>query len=283
MQRRPRPAGGSVKEASSAAPVAMAQKASSKTPQAYAVPALDKALDVIELLSARAASMSQTEIARALDRGTSEIFRTLSALEQRGYIRRTEGGRFRLTLKVFELSRMHSPYDELLRVAGPIMKALAEELVETCHLTVLRDGQIVVLAQHESPKPVRLSIEVGSIHSPLATTSGRIILASMNEEKRTEFLSGHTDFDRWSPTDRKAFVERIRMIQERGYEIADGERFVGGLDIGVLVGSPDSAIRAALIVATLKTAQTSGPDPDEIARAVGKAGDDISRRLGLKG
>ena len=67
----------------------------------------------------------------ALGRNVSEIFRTLSALEGRGYIRRTQAGQYRLTLKLFELSRTHSPYEELLRVALPIMRDLSEEVCET--------------------------------------------------------------------------------------------------------------------------------------------------------
>ena len=245
----------------------------------YTVPALDKALDVIELLSESTVSMSQAEISRALDRKASEIFRTLAALESRGYIRRTQAGRYRLTLKLFELGRMHSPYEELFRVALPIMRKLSEELKETCHLTTLRDGEIVVLAQHESPTSVRLSVEVGSRHSPITTTSGRIILSAMDEEERTGFLKDYTDFSSQSDDAKEAFLKRVRDIERRGYEIVDGERFVGGLDIGVLVGMPGSTIKAAIIVATLRGAD--GPDRNLIRDAVIQAGKKMTQLLGM--
>lgn len=250
-----------------------------KVGQKYAVPALDKALDVLELLAENAVSMSQAEIGRALDRSASEIFRTLSALEGRGYIRRTQAGQYRLTLKLFELSRTHSPYDELLRVALPVMRELSETVRETCHLTALRDGEIVVLAQHESPKPLRLSVEVGSRHSPLATTSGRIILSAMDETERDDFLRDYTDFDTLPEDVRDTFLTRVRAVAERGYELSDGERFVGGLDVGVLIGSRRSHIKAALVVATLRSAH--GPDPEQIREAVGRAGRKITELVGV--
>ncbi|QKV19092.1 IclR family transcriptional regulator [Oricola thermophila] len=245
----------------------------------YSVPGLDKGLDVLELLSDRAISMSQADIARALGRTTGEIFRTLSALEARRYIRRTEAGHYRLTLKLFELSRTHSPYEELLRVALPVMRRLSERIGETCHLTTLRDGEIVVLAQQESPRPFRLSIEVGSRHSPLTTTSGRILLAAMEEEDRLAFLSDYTSFHDLPEDVREAFLIRVRNVAERGYEIADGERFVGGLDVGVLVGTRRSSVRAALVVATLRSA--SGPDTEQILKALQEAGAEITERVGL--
>lgn len=250
-----------------------------KAAQKYSVPALDKALDVLELLAENAASMSQAEIGRALNRSASEIFRTLSALEGRGYIRRTAAGQYRLTLKLFELSRMHSPYQELLRVAMPIMRNLSEEVGETCHLTTLRDGEIVVLAQHESPKPLRLSVEVGSRHSPLSTTSGRIILAAMDVAERAAFLRDYTDFDALPQDVQDTFLTRVRNVHDRGHEISDGERFVGGLDVGVLVGAPTSQIKAALIVATLRSAH--GPDPEALREAVARAGRKITEMAGV--
>ncbi len=245
----------------------------------YSVPALSKALDVLELLSESALSMSQAEISRSLGRGTSEIFRTLSALEDRGYIRRTQAGQYRLTLKLFELSRTHSPYEELLRVALPLMRELSEELRETCHLSALQDGEIVVLAQHESPKAVRLSIEVGSRHPLLGTTSGRILLAAMEESACARLLRERADFAGLPQALQESFLTRIGNVRERGYEVADGERFVGGLDVGALVGTPRSETRAALIVATLRSA--AGPDPEALRGAVLRVSREMTRRIGL--
>ena len=245
----------------------------------YVVPALEKGLDVLELLSDQAESMSQTDIARRLGRNVSEIFRTLSALERRGYIRRTQAGQYRLTLKLFELSRTHSPYEELLRVALPVMRNLSEEVRETCHLTMLRGGEIVVLAQNESPKPVRLSVEVGSAHSPLATTSGRILLAAMADRERRDFLRDYTAFQSWSGPAREAFLRRVEEVAERGYEIAVDERHLGGLDVGVLIGTARSSLRAALVVATLRSA--SGPDPEVLRGAVSRAADRIRQMSGI--
>lgn len=245
----------------------------------YAVPALDKALDVIELLSENQSSMSQSDIARAIGKSTSEIFRTLNALEARRYIRRTEAGQYRLTLKLFELSRMHSPFDELLRVATPLMRELSEEVRETCHLTTLRDGEIVVLAQYESPKPIRLSVEVGSRHSPISTTSGRIILSSMTEKMRADFLTDYTDFNSLPKDVRDSFLTRVETIRMRGHEISDGERFVGGFDVGVLVGNSNTTVRAALILATLRSAD--GPELQPLIDAVSKYGSAITEKLGL--
>ena len=52
----------------------------------YAAPALEKGLDIMELLAREPDGLGLNEIARALQRTSSEIFRMVNALCRRGYI-----------------------------------------------------------------------------------------------------------------------------------------------------------------------------------------------------
>lgn len=229
----------------------------------YSVPAVEKALDLIERLSEEATPMTQAQLARALGRQPSEIFRMLTCLESRGYLRRDPvNGGYSLTLKLFELSRTHSPYEELLKAAQPQMRRLAEELRESCHLSVLHRDRLLVLAQEESPRPFRLSVEVGSQHSPVRTTSGRLLLAYLAQDDLAALLAAQPEWARTPAGEKDAFKQRLAEVRKRGFERSQNERFVGGLDIGVLVGSPRSSIKAALTIATLEERGGAGPDLD---------------------
>lgn len=240
----------------------------------YAVPALEKGLDIVELLADQAVPMTQSQLARALQRQPSEVFRILTCLEGRGWLRRDPAsGGYSLTLKLFELSRTHSPHEELLKAAQPPMRALAEELRESCHLSVLHRDRILVLAQEESPQPFRLSVEVGSLHDPARTTSGRVLLANMAPAERDAILA------RLPAAERKALLARLDEVAARGFERAQGERFVGGLDLGVLVGRPGSAVKAALTIATLRGPE--GPDLDAMLPRLAACAEAIGQAAGL--
>src|SRR5215472_10472639 len=52
----------------------------------YAAPALEKGLDILELLGRQRDGLTKSQLARSLDRSASEIFRMLVCLEQRGYV-----------------------------------------------------------------------------------------------------------------------------------------------------------------------------------------------------
>jgi len=62
----------------------------------YSAPALEKGLDVIELLAAEQHGLSLQEIARALERTATEIFRMLDVLVRRGYLARRADGTYLL-------------------------------------------------------------------------------------------------------------------------------------------------------------------------------------------
>jgi len=51
----------------------------------YSAPALEKGLDILELLSEQEIGLTQVEIARSLDRTVGEIFRMLVVLQNRGF------------------------------------------------------------------------------------------------------------------------------------------------------------------------------------------------------
>src|SRR5690348_5205293 len=54
----------------------------------YRAPALDKGLDILELLAAEDGAFTQVEIAKALGRTPNEIYRMLDRLVRRGYVSR---------------------------------------------------------------------------------------------------------------------------------------------------------------------------------------------------
>lgn len=247
----------------------------------YAAPAVEKALDIIEYLADEAVPLTRAQLARALDRQPTELFRMLTCLENRGYVRREAvSGAYTLTLKLFELSRTHSPYEQLLQVALPIMRSLSSEVRESCHLSVLHEERVLVIAQAESPKPFRLSVEVGSIHPLSGTTSGRVLLANMDEGARLDLLSRDPDHRRRPAKEKQVLLDRLDTIRTQGYELIESEWFDGGIDLGVLVGSPRSQVKAALVMATLRR-KGQAPSLESVLPPLLKAAHEIGTTAGI--
>ena len=154
----------------------------------YHVPALEKALDVLEALAASSVPQSLADLARTLKRTSSELFRMLTVLERRSYVLKDPvTGSYSLSLKLYELGHTHSPVERMVGVASRPMRELADDVRESCHLSVLSRGSLMILMQVESPEKLRLSIEVGARFPALHTSSGRLLLAYLPEARTGGF------------------------------------------------------------------------------------------------
>lgn len=142
----------------------------------YRAPALQKGLEILELLAARAAAMPMSDISIALGRSVSEIFRMLQVLEEHGYIARNGDG-YRLTNRLFALGMAQPPVRELLACALPEMHALAAATGQSCHLAIVSGDEMVVVANVEAPGFLGFAVRMGYRRPLMQSASGRVLLA----------------------------------------------------------------------------------------------------------
>lgn len=246
----------------------------------YHVPALEKGLDVLETLATAAAPQSLSEIAAVLKRSSNELFRMLNCLEQRGYIvRDAVSGKYTLTLRLYGLSHRHSGIGKLLRTSQLPMRALAEKKRESVHLSVLERNSLRVVAQVESPERVRLSVEVGGVFDPVATASGRLLLAHVDDDWRTQACTASRAWRNLPARGRAGWLGSLAGIRRTGTSLAASETIEGVRDIAVLVGNPECGVMAALAVTRLVRRERRDDEAALIA-AVRATARDITHALG---
>ncbi|MEP1445169.1 MAG: IclR family transcriptional regulator C-terminal domain-containing protein [Paraglaciecola sp.] len=247
----------------------------------YAVPALDKALDVLEYLVEQELPKSQTEIAFALGRGANEIYRVLINLESRGYlVRDVVSGHYRASLKIYNLSRRISPIDQLRQCALPHMEDLAVTIGHSCHLTMLYQSQTMVIVQARSQAPMTVNITEGSLFPTLSTISGKVLLANSNTEVREMILQRSEGYLAYSAEDKTKLVSELDDIRKQGMLIADNPFIEGVTDHGILVGSADGRIIACLVVSKLGMKQQKQGSDCNITHQMLKTAQNISLQLG---
>ena len=247
----------------------------------YAVPALDRGLDVFELLASSETSLSLTEMASALGQTPSAVFRILNRLENRSYVvRHPVTGRYRLSLKLFELAHTHSPIEHITTISARPMREVAEAVRESVHLSALSNRRMVVLLDIGSSLRVRFTHEVGSRFSPVLTNSGRLILAYLSPEALEEHLAQDPDYTQLSTAEREGFLEELKKIRRNHYAVSSSEERAGMKDIAVLVGNPAVGATAALAIACLGGGKSSSEINrliSELQECAGK----ITKELGV--
>ena len=160
-----------------------------KSKKNYSAPALEKGLDIIELLSKSSIGFSQAEIAKELKRSVNEIYRMLNILVARNYIELDlDNDRYKLTFKLLQLSSQHQPIKNLMQKSLPMMREVAQLCNHSVHLSIYYAGKLLVIGQVDSPSSFNYSVTTGSNFDLLETSSGRVILAFQTVEERQRRL-----------------------------------------------------------------------------------------------
>ncbi len=244
----------------------------------YAVPALDKGLDVLETLAGSPVPLALAELGVRLGRNSSELFRMVNRLEARGYLGRDPlSGKYTLSLRLYELAHLHSPVERLVKAAREPMQAFCEATQESCHLSILNRDELLVVAQSDSPAKVRLSIEVGARFDLLQTASGRLLLAYLPGEERAALVKRL----RFPKAQAVALDDKLRGIMKGGCSVAENETMSGVRDMVVPVGGGPSGVVAALACSMLMRGANE-PFPIRYQAELEKAAKEMSRRLGLE-
>ena len=211
----------------------------------YRAPALDKGLDILELLSDQPRGLTRGEIVKAMGRGPSEIYRMLERLVARDYVSRSaEGDRYALTMKLFLLAHRHPPVRRLVTRALPRMDAFARAALQSCHLVVPDRDAAIVVAQATCPGNWEFGIRVGTLIDMLGTGSGRTLLAFQDPHDTEEIVA------RWEDEEKRsqfaALHDELADYRAAGYRIGESRQLRGADDLSVPVPSPEGHAIAVL-------------------------------------
>lgn len=247
----------------------------------YRAPALDKGLDILELLAGIPDSLSQAEIAKALDRTPNEIYRMLDRLVRRGYVRRNAEDRYDLTLKLFELAHRHSPIQRLVSQALPIMRRFALKAEQAAHLVVQDRNALVVIAQVDGPGYWNVSVRVGSRISLVNTGSGHIFLAFASPEERKVMLAEQALGPETLPA---GLEQRLAVVREQGYEAMPSAQTAGVFNLSVpVIGPLGTTIAALTCPYTQRLDKVNAPNMSATLEHLREASRELSQHVAPSG
>lgn len=245
----------------------------------YAAPALEKGLDILELLAVAPAGMTQSQIATSLGRSVAEVYRMLVSLERRGYIaRRPPDESYRLTLKLAGLAAEHPPSERLVEAARPVMQRIAHDAEQSVHLAVLDGLEIFILHKVDSPAPIGLHVRLGSRHAVTRTASGRNLCAHA-EPAVVDWLLDRLFSPSREVLARAAFEARLAAVRTCGYEFIVDETLQGVTSVSFPLLDREGHALAALTMPFVSS-RSEGVSRAEASRILWLGAAEISVALG---
>lgn len=216
----------------------------------YKVAAVDKALELLELLAHRP-DLGVTEIAEQTQSTKSQVFRILYTLEQRGFVKKHPSSRtYSLGYRTLFIGNRSRQQNNLVQIAQPYIDELAERCRENVHLIVREEFSSVCVALRESPQQIRLYAEVGR-RGPLHAGGGsKVLLAYAPREVKDAVLKGPLErFTAETITDPQALGTVLHRIIADGYHESQNDLDDGAFSIAAPVRDHGGEVVAALSIA----------------------------------
>jgi IclR family transcriptional regulator, pca regulon regulatory protein len=211
---------------------------------------LAKGLAVIEAFGAERPTLTLSQAAAAVGLSRATARRVLRTLAELGYVEQ-DGRLFALAPRVLELGFSYLSGQSWIERAQPLMKALSEELQESCSAAVLQGSEIIYVARVQTRRIMTSTIAVGTRLTAFYTSMGRIQLGYLADEELWRHLRG-ARIEPMTPstiTDLRALFDRIKEDYDRGFSIVDEELEKGLRSISVALtsrrGRPIGAINVS--------------------------------------
>lgn len=248
-------------------------------------PALDRALDILELLSTSRAGLTLSELSEQLQLPKNSVFRLTQTLLARGYLdRNSESLAFQLTGRLLKLALPRWNGYSLPALSRSSMIALRDKTRETVQLGVLSGSEGVIIDQVEGLEPLRIAVDLGLRFTLHNNAPGKLLLAFLPPEQRVSALAKMklpASTPRTITTKKELLLECERIV-EHGYATDYAESDEGIHCIAAPIYTPDQNVVGTIWV--------SGPAKRlpktrfrELGSEVCEASDRISQTLGELG
>ena len=247
--------------------------------------AVERTLLILEAAAQRDGGMSNAEFSRKLKIPKSSASYILRTLEHHGYLRRDgDGGRYRLGMKVLNLSRAALGGVDVREVALPVMRHLVDRIHITTHLAILDHGEAVYVEKVEAPGFIKMNTWIGRRMEVHSTAVGKALLAYLDAGERETILHkrGLKKLTPHTITTLPRLLHELEHVRGVGYSVDDEENSLGARCVGAPIFNSQGKIEAA-IASTGTINDVQHKDVPRLAEMVKDAARRISQKIGYRG
>jgi len=218
-----------------------------------------------------------TELQHRSGLAKSTLSRMLTSLERHELVARSDDGTLRAGAVLTRFAHSDRPYDDLIELAGPHLRALSDATGETVNLAVRVGFEVEQIAQLDSTYLMGNVNWVG-MRVPLHCTAlGKVFLAAGAPlpDGRLARRTASTI------TTRSALDTELEQVRVRGWALADSELEPGLVALAAPVRASDGVVVAALSVSG-PSIRITGEQTTAIGALLAHEGEQLSRQLGYQ-
>lgn len=244
----------------------------------YNVPALERAITILELISISKEKYSVTEICAKLSLPKATVFTIMNTLERYKMVEKDSAGRFEIGPKLFQLGMTYSSDSSLVDLAKPYMKRLMKATGFTVHLGILHENQVMYIGKEEPNTFIRFSTYPGLTTDIHLSGLGKAISAYLSDAELEQIIN-EVGLKKATPKtiiDTEKFKQDLEQVRERGYSIEDEEGEIGVRCIAAPIINARHQTPTAISV-TAHISQLGSEEYERIGKLVKSTAQEVSR------
>ncbi len=196
----------------------------------YDVPAVSKAIKLLNLLCQSDEALGVSEISRAIDLNKNMVFRLLCTLTAEGWVAQENGEpRYRITLRPFHVTSQPVRRMRLKDVATVPLNKLWRATGESTYLAILDEEHALYLEHLDGTHNVHIAAAVGGRYPLHCAAPGKVLLAYQPEDVFDRLA--RAGFARMTPNtlcDPDALRAHLAEVRRQGWA-PDNEEFGRGI------------------------------------------------------
>lgn len=189
------------------------------------------------------------------------LHRMLQQLEQAGLVQREGERHYASGVRLRRLAQKVMLNDSFHAARHAVLRALVDELGESCNITALAGGEVIYLDRVETAAPLRFYLHPGSRVPAHCSASGKLFLAQMSPLQRRRLLQAAplARYTANTVTDPELLEQELTRIRRDGHAL-DNEEFLPGLFCVAVPVLSEGSGRASQCVAVQAPVMRLTPD-----------------------
>jgi IclR family acetate operon transcriptional repressor len=219
-----------------------------KRDQQFRLPAVDRAMSLLELLAISREGLTLSEVSRKLSIPKSTTHYLIHTLETRGYVQRGNNGRHSLGLRFADVASASTAELDLGALATPFLKQISARVNLTATLSVLRGAEAVIIGKATSFLDAGGGAWVGRHLDLHCTAQGKALIAQLPEADLNKLFGGRA-LAQFTPKTIVTLVglkTHLAEVRSNGFAVNNEEQVYGVRAVAVPIVNVSGAVIAAI-------------------------------------
>ncbi|MBT2669139.1 IclR family transcriptional regulator [Bacillus sp. ISL-4] len=248
----------------------------------YNIKSVERAFEIVEALALK--SRLPSELSKQLNINKSTLHRFLSTLQDLGYVDKHSDNSFSLSQSFINLGVKAQNQYNIVAICKPYLLELAERFQESALLATFNGYRCQYEDKMESSYTVRIVFDSGKTAPAHAVASGKVFLASLENERLHEYMESEhfTSYTKNTITDKDELIAELSTIKRLGYAVDNEEYEIGLQGFACPIKDAEGKTIRTICLAGIAGRIKERNNPNDIVTALLKASQEISTKMGYQ-